>query len=65
MSKTLENVKTLNSFLRTLLVFAVMAAMGYGFWWGYSHYIKPGMDSQKQLNEARAKLELQQARLAE
>ena len=62
---TIENVKTLNSFLRTLLVFVAMGAIGYGFWWGYTTYIKPGADSQKELEKVQAQLQLQNAKLEE
>lgn len=44
MSKTMDNVKTVNSFIRTLILLAVLALLGIVGVWGYTNYIRPGLE---------------------
>ena len=52
-SKTMENVKTVNSAIRTLMMLAVAGGLGYVTWFGYHNYILPGIEA----NGAIAELE--------
>ena len=45
MSKTMDNVKTANSVVRTMIFLAVSGGVGYGGFLGYQNYIKPGIDA--------------------
>jgi hypothetical protein len=51
MSKMMENVKTINSFIRTCLVLLLVSGLGYGGWVGYERYVKPGLQAEAALAE--------------
>ena len=53
MPTMMENVKTVNSSVRTLLMLSVCGALGWGSYVGYNNYVKPGMEA----NQAKADLE--------
>jgi len=38
-SKTMENVKTVNSAVRTLMMVVLAGGLGYVTWFGYHNYI--------------------------
>ncbi len=50
-SKTMENVKTVNSAVRTLMMLAVACGFGYVTWFGYHNYIAPGLEAKKAIAE--------------
>ncbi len=43
MTKTMEKIQTFNSFVRTLILLGVIAAVGSFAAWGYTKYVLPGM----------------------
>lgn len=43
MSKTMENVKTINSAVRTAMMLVIAGGLGYGGYTGYTEYIQPGI----------------------
>jgi len=47
MSDFVTKVKTVNSAVRTVLVMGVAGAIGYGGWFGYNNYIKPGAEAKQ------------------
>jgi len=47
MSKTMENVKTINSAVRTVMMLAVAGGIGYGGYLGYTEYIEPGIHAKQ------------------
>lgn len=47
MARTMENLSTVNSFLRTLMGLVVMGAVALGGWFGYSTYFKGEFDAQQ------------------
>ena len=51
MSKMMENVKTLNSVIRTGIFACLMGGLGYGGYVGYYEYVKPGIDAKEALAE--------------
>ena len=51
MSKLMENVKTLNSVIRTGVFACLMGGLGYGGYVGYYEYVKPGIDAKEALAE--------------
>ena len=51
MSKTMENVKTVNSAVRTVMMLAVAGGLGYVTWFGYSNYIAPGIEAKQAMAE--------------
>ncbi len=57
MSELMSNVKTINSVMRTLMLLGVTGAVGYGGWFGYENYVRPGFEA----NQAIADLELMKA----
>ena len=56
MSKFMSNLKTINSFVRTCLLVGLLGAVGYGGWFGYERYVKPGLQAEAAIAEA-ARLE--------
>lgn len=52
----MENVQTVNSAVRTLLMMSVAGIVGFGGWVGYDKYIVPGIEA-KQLKKDVVKLE--------
>lgn len=51
MSKTMENVKTINSAVRTVMMLAVAGTVGYGGYIGYTEYIQPGIHAKQAIAE--------------
>ncbi len=51
MSKFMENVKTANSVVRTMIFLVVGAGVGYGGFLGYTNYVKPSIDAREALAE--------------
>jgi len=43
MSKTMENVKTINSAVRTAMMLVIAGGLGYGGYAGYTEFIQPGI----------------------
>lgn len=56
MSKFMSNLKTVNSFVRTCLLLCFLGVVGYGGWFGYERYVKPGLQAEAAIAEA-ARLE--------
>ena len=52
MSKFMSNVKTLNSVVRTGLLVGFLGIFGYGSWFGYDRYVKPGLQAEAAIAEA-------------
>ena len=50
-SKMMDNVKTVNSAVRTAMMLAVAGGLGYVAWFGYHHYILPGVEAKGALAE--------------
>lgn len=65
MSKMMENVKTLNSVVRTGIFAIVMGGLGYGGYVGYYQYVKPGIDAKVELDQLRTDFELQSEQLTQ
>lgn len=51
MSQTMENVKTINSAVRTLMMLAVAGFVGYGGYVGYTEYIQPGIQAKQAIED--------------
>jgi hypothetical protein len=51
MSKTMENVKTINSVVRTGLMVTLLALLGYAGWYTYSTYIEPSQRADRAMEE--------------
>lgn len=67
MADLINNVKTINSAVRTVLLLGVTGAVGYGGWLGYDNYIRPGNEAKLILADYEAmklRLEKQSAELA-
>lgn len=67
MSKTMENVKTVNSVVRTGLMLTILGLLAYAGWFTYSNYIEPSHRAQqamKDLESLQAQFEVQQEELA-
>ena len=47
MSEIMNNVKTVNSVVRTLMLLGVTGAVGYGGWFGYENYVRPGFEAKR------------------
>lgn len=47
----MENVQTVNSAVRTVLMVGVASCVGFGGWVGYSEYILPGIEGKKAQQE--------------
>lgn len=47
MSKSMENVKTVNSVLRTIMLMAFLGIFGFLGWTGYANWIKPGLEAER------------------
>lgn len=52
MSKFMSNLKTINSFVRTCLLLGFLGVVGYGGWFGYERYVKPGLQAEAAIAEA-------------
>ncbi len=75
MSDTMENVKTINSVVRTGLLALIIGALGYAGWFTYSNYIGPSHKAKKaladleqataDLNELKVAYDSQQVKLSE
>ena len=53
----MENVGTINSAIRTVLLVFVAGCLGFGGWFGYSEFIAPGLEARKKLAEVESQLE--------
>lgn len=53
MSQTMDNVKTINSAVRTLMMLAVAGGLGYVGYMGYTEYIQPGLMAKQEVQELR------------
>lgn len=65
-SKMMENVKTVNSAVRTSMMVAVAGGMGYVTWFGYSNYVVPGIEAKQAISDLqtlREEYEVQSAQL--
>ena len=51
MPQLMENVKTLNSVVRTGIFACLMGGLGYGGYVGYNEYIKPGIEAKQMVAE--------------
>lgn len=51
MSEMMNNVKTVNSVVRTGIFLAVSAAIAYGGYVGYDNYIRPGIEAKEKMME--------------
>ena len=49
MAELMNNVRTVNSVIRTMLMVAVAGGVGYGGWFGYNNYVKPSRDAKQAL----------------
>lgn len=47
MTNFINNIKTLNSVVRTVLVVGACGAVGYGGWFGYDNYVKPSVEAKQ------------------
>jgi hypothetical protein len=47
MSNLMNNVKTINSAVRTVLVVGVCSVVGYGGYFGYNNYVKPSAEAKQ------------------
>ena len=54
MADFMGNVKTINSAVRTALLVAVLGVVGYGGWFGYTNYIKPGVEAKQAIADLEA-----------
>ena len=54
MADFMGNVKTINSAVRTALLVAVFGVVGYGGWFGYTNYIKPGVEAKQAIADLEA-----------
>ena len=57
MSKIMEDVKTVNSVLRTGIMLVVLGVAGYGCYWGYENLVKPRIQAQLDLAEKEKELQ--------
>ena len=46
-NKTMENVKTINNAVRTMVMLGFLGGFGYLGWLGYDHWIKPGLEAEQ------------------
>ena len=51
MSKVMENVKTLNSVVRTIMLAGVTGCVGFAGWLGYHNYVVPASEGKKAIVE--------------
>ncbi len=62
-NKHMENVRTINSAVRTMLMVAFLGVFGYLSFLGYNQWIKPGLEAEKikqQMTELQVKFDEQQ-----
>ena len=67
MPDIMNNVKTINSAVRTAMMLGACSVIGYGGYFGYNNYVKPSHDAQRaaaQLKELEAKYQQQSFRLS-
>lgn len=57
MTDFMTNVKTINSAVRTVVLLGIAGVVGFGGWYGYDGYIKPGFEAK----QAKADLETMKA----
>ena len=50
-SKVMDNVKTVNSVVRTTMMVGIAGGLGYVSWFGYNNYIAPSMEAKQALVE--------------
>lgn len=61
MSDLMNNVKTINSAVRTIMVAGLCGALGYGGWFGYTNYVKPSAEAKQAVADLEAlKVEFEQ-----
>ena len=68
MPDIMNNVKTINSAVRTAMMLGACSVIGYGGYFGYNNYVKPSHDAQRaaaELKELEAKYQQQSFRLTE
>ena len=68
MNDVMQNVRTINSAVRTALMLVVAGGVGYGGWFGYSNYVKPGFEAKEaiaKLADLESRFEEQATELAE
>ncbi len=58
MSEIMNNVKTINSAARTVMLLALTSVVGFGGWVGYDNYVRPGFEV-KQAKADLAKLQVE------
>ena len=51
MTNFMDNVKTINSSVRTLLIIGVCGVVGYFGYFGYENYVKPSQDAKQAIAE--------------
>ena len=61
MAEIMNNVKTINSTIRTAMLLSITGVVGYGGWFGYDNYVRPGFEAK----QAKADLATIQAEYAE
>lgn len=47
MSDIMNNVRTINSAVRTVMLLGVTGAVGFGGWFGYENYVRPGFEAKQ------------------
>ncbi len=65
---TMENVKTANSVIRTMILVVFLGGCGYVAWAGYDRYIRPGFEAErirKEMEALQVKFDLQGKELEE
>lgn len=50
-SKVMENVKTVNSVVRTAMMVTIAGGLGYGTWFGYTNYVAPSIEAKQAIVE--------------
>ena len=58
MPDLMNNVKTINSAVRTVMVVSACSVVGYGGWFGYNNYVKPNTEAKQAIADL-ADLKLQ------
>ena len=56
MTTMMENVKTVNSSVRTVLMVGILGILGWGGYTGFNAYIKPGLEANQAKEEELLKL---------
>jgi hypothetical protein len=66
MSEIMSSVKTINSVVRTVMLLGVTGAVGFGGWFGYENYVRPGFEAKQaiaDLESMRVEFEAQSAEM--